>query len=110
MRQPWILLISKVKGHTDWVELSFCLRDDGNFDLSCFPLYRNGLFGFLEPLDVRLDGILGHGPRVTQVFAFGDKPGQGRNCDRVPAILVGFEKGSVFVEAFLDGLHGYILN
>jgi hypothetical protein len=78
--------------------------------LGSFPLDRNGLFGFLEPLDVTLDGVFGHGPRMIQVFAFGDKAGQGGNRNGVPPVLVGLEKGSVFVDAMFAVLPILILS
>ena len=79
-------------------------------DLRCFALDWDRLFRLLQPLDVTLDGVFGHGLRVLQVFAFGHETGQGWNGDHVPAMLIGFEKRGVFKDAILIFLRAYILN
>jgi hypothetical protein len=98
-----------VRGATFLVEQEYdneiFLSDDGNLDLSRFPLYRNRLFRLLQSLDVTLNGIFGHGTRVLQVFTLCYKTGQRWNGDRIPAMLVGFKKGGVLVYAILAVLH-----
>lgn len=64
-----------------------------------FAFDRDGLTCFFKPLDVTLDGVFGHRPRVFQVSAFGYEAGQGGDGHCVAAMLVGFEKGVVLVDA-----------
>jgi hypothetical protein len=78
--------------------------------MDCFPLYRNGLLGFLEPLDVTLDGVFGHGSCVLQVLALSRKSREGGDFHRVASVFVSLENSGVFVDPLFPGLHACILN
>lgn len=81
------------------------LHDDGNLYLCCFPLDRNGLFRFLQPLDLTLDGVFGHGSRVFQILAFSHKSREGGDRHGVPDVFVRLEKSGVSSDSFRGVLH-----
>jgi hypothetical protein len=92
------------------VTAGFFLRHDRNLESRSFPFDRDGFFRFLKPFDVTLDGVLGHGSRVIQVFALGCEAGQRWNSDRIPTMFFRVQKRRVFMGAILAVLHESILD
>ncbi len=85
--------------------LGIHLRHDRNPELCGSAFDWNGLFRFLQALDVAADGILGHVSRVLRVLAFRQESMKGGDRHRVAAVSK--QAGGYTIEA-VDGPIGQI--